>query len=50
MMKKAATEKNAMALEIAADWIGEVESAEERAWLTQQFEAFKAEIAGGAKS
>lgn len=47
MMKKAAGEKNEVALDIAADWIGEISDPEQRRELTQHYEAFKKEITGG---
>lgn len=46
MMKKAASEKNADALDVASDWIGEIPDADQRKELTEHYEAFKKEIAG----
>jgi hypothetical protein len=47
-MKKASEEKNAIALDIAGDWIGEIEDQQQRKELTEHYEAFKAAIAGGS--
>jgi hypothetical protein len=48
-MKKASEEKNAIALDIAGDWIGEIEDPQQRKELTEHYEAFKAAIAGGSQ-
>jgi hypothetical protein len=49
MMKKAAGEKNSVALDVAGDWIGDIQDAKQREELTAHFQAFQAEIAGGTQ-
>jgi hypothetical protein len=48
-MKKASEEKNAIALDIAGDWIGEIEDPQQRKELTGHYETFKAAIAAGSQ-
>lgn len=49
LMKKAAADKNAMALDIAADWIGEIADEKQRAELLAHHQTFQAEIAEASK-
>lgn len=50
MMNKAFNDKNEVALDIAADWIGEVADPGQRAELAAKHEEYRAQITAGAKS